>query len=540
MVTERAPSLAADVVLILLAALVAGLAEATLIATHRIAGVDPFHYVPARIWWIVPLAWVAIATALVIPAYLVSRRRGAVIVLCAVAATFAGCRIALFSRKWGLLALVVIFVALLWMSRRLVLPRLRRAGLWLTVLLALVAGAVAAVIPRAASPKAFPAADGPNVLIVFADTLRHDAVFLPSGEVRPELPALRRFAGESTVFDAAYAASSWTLPSHFAAVTGLEAHQLGLDFEHQTFGRPVMTLAERFRRQGYRTAAVISNPFLHEASGFARGFASYEHAARVMDLCRAAPLTLLSQVWPRFAGTVCGWSGSQVTERALRHMKDEGAPYFVVLNFMEAHEPSYLEPDCRAGAPRRHNTVLRLQVREPPLYHAAVRCLDKRLGALFDRAAANTRDTIVIFTSDHGEHLHDRGQMGHGSTLYPEVLHVPLMMRTPDRKHSRVTTPVSLTQLSSLVRSRDVAEQPVIATLTHTAAAGGRRDISVIRGAWQLITTEKGLEELIDLRSGKTVRASPVLPQLRADTAAVRRAWPRLPATDFRSIGYIQ
>jgi len=541
----KAPrSFSGSLAIALLAALVLGLVETTLIVTHRVTGVDPFHYVPGRIWLYVPLAWLAIAAIVAIPVCALWRRRGAGIALAILVAVFVGCRVAVSSRKWAVVVVVAVFLVLFWIMSRVPPPQPPRPRVWLSVLLVLMAcGAIVLFERRPVSPAEKGAAEGPNVLVVFADTLRHDAVFLPDGTVRPELPALRRLAGDSTVYDRAYAASSWTLPSHFAAVTGLEAHQLGLDFDHQKFEKPVLTLAERFRRKGYRTSAVISNPFLNEASGFPRGFEAYEHAARVLDLCRTAPLVLLGQVWPRFAGTVCGWSASQVTGRALRHMNDGAAPWLVVLNYMEAHDPSYLEPECRAGAPRRHNTVLTLQVREAPLYHAAVRCLDRSLGNLFARAAASRRETVVVFTSDHGEHLHERGFMGHGQTLYPEVLHVPLIVQRPAGARTRVSDPVSLTQLVPLLTSPNLTIAPkpvVISTLAHSQKRARRREISVIRGPWQLITSEGGREELLDLRTGTAVLRSPLLPQLRIDTAAVQRAWPRLPDSDFRSIGYIQ
>jgi hypothetical protein len=539
MAMQPTRSLRAELLVIALGALVAGLIEAAFITTHRVAGVDPFDFVPPRVWLIVPLAWIAIAAILAIPAYLISRKWGAHIVLCAIAATFAGCRIALVSRKWGLLAMVAIFLVLFWIARRVRMPRLRHTVALMASLLLAVACVGAAVIPGQPSRAATTAAAGPNVLIVVADTLRHDAVFQPDGSVKPELPSLRRFAGESTVFDAAYAASSWTLPSHFAAVTGLDAHRLGVDFDHQTFVKPALTLAERYRRNGYRTAAVLSNPFLNEGSGFARGFDSYEHAGRAMDLCRAAPLTILAQVWPRFAGTVCAWSASQVTRRALRQMNDDAAPYFVLLNYMDAHEPSYIEPDCRAGVPPRHNTLLSLQVREEPLYHAAIRCLDKSLGPLFDRAAASRRGTIVVFLSDHGEHLGDHGFLGHGQSLYRELVHVPLMVRTPGRAPARIVTPVSLTDLTAILQSKVIPDRAIRSTLVLPEALGGRRLISIIRGPWQLITFESGREELIDLTSGATVKDSPLLAQLRADTAALRSSWPRQRIGRFRSVGYI-
>src|SRR3954466_9258341 len=101
MAVQPSRSLMAELLVITLGALVAGILEAIFITTHRVAGVDPFDFVPLRIWLFVPLAWVAIAAILVPPAYLISRQYGAYLVLCAIAAAFVGCRIALVSRKWG-------------------------------------------------------------------------------------------------------------------------------------------------------------------------------------------------------------------------------------------------------------------------------------------------------------------------------------------------------------------------------------------------------------------------------------------------------
>jgi hypothetical protein len=541
-VTSRQPdSFASAILLVIVSALAAGFIEAILIATHRAAAVDPFHFVPARIWVWVPLAWVVIAGVVTVPLGIVCRRRTPVVAASALAAILVACRVALFSRKWGLAALVVVFCLLVWLTRRLAVPRIPRAGAIVIALALLGAVAALAVVKRPAPPGRVAPAAGPNVLLIFADTLRYDAVFRPDGTVRPDLPSLRQLAARSTLYDRAYAASSWTVPSHFAAITGRDAHELDLDFDHQTFAKPVITLAERFRRLGYRTAAVLSNPFLHEASGFARGFDSFEHAARALDLCRAAPYTLLAQVWPRFGGTVCGWSASQVTARAMSAMRDDGAPWFVLLNYMDAHEPSYLEPQCREGAPRRHNTILRLQVRAEPLYHAAVRCLDRSLGVLLRHAETSRRETVVLFTSDHGEHFGERGLVGHGNSLYPELLHVPLIVRNATAAPGRIAAPLSLTALPSIAVSQtsvSSGDRPAIATLVRTTTR--KREISVIRYPWQLIVREEGDEELLDLRTGTRPADSPLLPQLRSDAAAVRRAWPRLSASDFRSVGYIQ
>jgi hypothetical protein len=545
--SDRQP-LFAGVVFLLYVSLLCGLVECVLITARLATTNDPFHWIPWRVWVYVPLVWLTIGLLVAVPVSALWRGRATSVGVAILIALGVGCRVALFSRKWAILVVAATFVLILAITSRLVLPRLRRAHVWLGVLL-LVAGtgvAVTAMQSRSQpqrSPRAAAAADAPNVLLIFADTLRYDAVFAADGHVKPELRNLRQLANSSVVYDRAYSASSWTVPSHFAAITGLDAHQTGLDFDHQKFERPVTTLAERFRRAGYRTAAVLSNPFLHEESGFARGFDSFDHAGRILDICRTAPLAMLGQVWPRFAGTVCGWSGSQVRERALRSMQDAGTPWMVVLNVMEAHEPSYLEPHCRKGAPRRHNTLRTLKVRDAGLYHAAVRCLDTALGPLLERVDQSDRPTVVIFTADHGEHLWERGLVGHGFTLHREVLHVPLIVRTPDKRVARIVDPVSTRQIPELLMSDafSIAPPPAVAsTLTTSSRHGSRRMISMIRGPWQLITTERAPEQLLDLRTGVRAPTSPLLSQLRADTAAIQRAWPRLAATEFKSLGYIQ
>ena len=41
------------------------------------------------------------------------------------------------------------------------------------------------------------------------------------------------------------------------------------------------------------------------------------------------------------------------------------------------------------------------------------------------------RDSLIVFTSDHGEEFWEHGKSGHGHTLYDEVMHVPLILKLP-------------------------------------------------------------------------------------------------------------
>jgi arylsulfatase A-like enzyme len=73
-------------------------------------------------------------------------------------------------------------------------------------------------------------------------------------------------------------------------------------------------------------------------------------------------------------------------------------------------------------------------------YEAAITHLDARVGAMLDTLAASGAldNTIVVVTSDHGEHFGEHGEFDHGTSLYPQVLHVPLVIYAPGRVPSGV------------------------------------------------------------------------------------------------------
>lgn len=68
------------------------------------------------------------------------------------------------------------------------------------------------------------------------------------------------------------------------------------------------------------------------------------------------------------------------------------------------------------------------------------------------------KEATVVFTSDCGEELWEHGQRGHGRTLYNEVIHVPLIVKTPDARPRRVTENVSLVDVSNLRPPSDDGE----------------------------------------------------------------------------------
>ena len=59
----------------------------------------------------------------------------------------------------------------------------------------------------------------------------------------------------------------------------------------------------------------------------------------------------------------------------------------------------------------------------------------------------------MIVTSDHGDQLGEHGTVGHGTSLYRQEVHVPLLVIPPSRSpsHGVVTEPVSLREIPATV-----------------------------------------------------------------------------------------
>jgi arylsulfatase A-like enzyme len=97
---------------------------------------------------------------------------------------------------------------------------------------------------------------------------------------------------------------------------------------------------------------------------------------------------------------------------------------------------------------------------------------DHWLGELLAELAALDLldETIVAFTSDHGEELFERGFIGHGQSLHGELVHVPLVLAGPGVPEARRNT--------SVVSSRLVA--PLLAGLSGVELAGTKEALAAL------------------------------------------------------------
>jgi arylsulfatase A-like enzyme len=348
-------------------------------------------------------------------------------------------------------------------------------------------------------PAAVPGA--PNIVLVVLDTVRADALSL-YGYHRDTSPNLVRLAGRGVRFTRASAPSSWTLPSHSSMFTGRLPHELDVS-AYWPLGSKYQTLAEALSASGYATAGFVGNNlFGHRDYGLARGFAHYEdwpvslveafrstrlglRILRVIDLVRFK----VSELWgdelfcrifgddPRYSL----WAppvknAARVNRAALDWIAaHRGRPFFVFLNYIDAHDPFFPsrgartrfgpEPDTGSDRAAIRDWPLSARASLPPAtvtlvrdcYDTCIAALDDQVGRLLDEleTLALLENTVVIVTSDHGEHFgKPRADLfGHGISLYPQLVHVPLLVIAPGRVPSgqTVTTPISLRDLPATV-----------------------------------------------------------------------------------------
>jgi arylsulfatase A-like enzyme len=269
-----------------------------------------------------------------------------------------------------------------------------------------------------------------GVLLVTVDTLRADHLSAYGGP--DPTPAFDAVAAEGVLVERAYTPTPSTGPAHASLFTGLYPWRHGVLQNAAPLPDELVTLAMSLRERGFRTAAFVSSFILDGRFGFDRGFESYGFEATEKIVWRG-------QLRPRFYAR-----GAATTDAALRWLHDHrGERFFLWIHYFDPHAP-YEPPEGFALPPgtdvdldgRRVPSGLGSRSRLGDLvraYRGEVRYTDAELGRLLDSLREDGRlDRIaLVVTSDHGEAFGDHGQLGHGTTLYEELVRVPLLVRGP-------------------------------------------------------------------------------------------------------------
>src|SRR5580693_1082309 len=123
----------------------------------------------------------------------------------------------------------------------------------------------------------------PNLVLITLDSVRADRMgFL--GAKGGLTPNFDRLAGESIIFDHAYAQAPATVISHASILSGAYPQSTGMSEIGGTLPTSLSYLPDLLKAQSYRTAAFVGSIDLDPqnglAQGFDRGFQSYDAGFR--------------------------------------------------------------------------------------------------------------------------------------------------------------------------------------------------------------------------------------------------------------------
>lgn len=297
----------------------------------------------------------------------------------------------------------------------------------------------------------------PNIVFIMIDTVRAD--HLPMyGYNRPTAPHLSALARESALLTQMYAQAPSTRPSVATLFSSLYPVVHKVHDNQDYLSDSAVVLAEVLRDAGYRTFAISANANVSPTFGYAQGFDTF----RVWKTESAVRLTTAGQLAESALGpTRLAYllrehreivpRADAITDLTLDWVAgNPNGPLFLYVHYIDPHYP-YRAPepwnrrfDARREPPRRAGDVdpLTLVSGGPHPDHVAqildqydgeILFTDHHVGRLLDglRARGVLQDAIVVVTSDHGEEFYEHRQIGHGKSLYDEVLHVPFMVHWP-------------------------------------------------------------------------------------------------------------
>ena len=384
----------------------------------------------------------------------------------------------------------------------------------------------------------------PNILFIVADQL------IPSltgayGHPTVKTPNLNRLVEEGVRFDAAYSPCPVCAPARASLMTGKYVSNLDAYDNASSFSCEEPTFAHYLTLAGYDTVLAGKMHFVgpDQLHGFSRRFNTNVYPA---DLSWVPARGVESQVSRRHALNYVGeavkvgrWNqflsyDEETHFRALEYLHARGLkkqvaqerggplqPFFLCVSYHHPHEPFWPPRDLwdlyegeEIELPRFpedleetysaldkwlnffHGVAKAKNLRDPEslhrvrrAYYALVTYIDIKVGELLASLEQNGfgEDTIVVFTSDHGDMLCEKG-MVQKRTFYEPSSRVPLIIRFPDGWQGGAVRPEPVNLIDLLPTFLDMAGVGV----EEQIPADGRSVMGLLDGSdtegWEAIS----------------------------------------------------
>jgi len=361
--------------------------------------------------------------------------------------------------------------------------------------------------------------DRPNILLYCTDQQRFDTIGA-LGNPFVETPFLDSFIKKSVAFTTAYCQSPICTPSRSSFMTGMYPSRIHNNRNgNESWQQHPPLISKLLADSGYscglvgkfhlQSAGKRTEPRLDD--GFS--YWKFSHAPRddwqeghdYADWVKAnggdldALRSSVERVPPDLHQTT--W----VTECALGFAAEQQGPWFLSLNPYDPHPPfippkvyaDRFEADAMPGpyfeesdlAQQRGLQDLAFQTlaespesfngkQQQALYYAMIAQIDEQFGRLIEglEALGQLDDTVIVFTSDHGEMLGDHGLLFKGCRFYEGLVRVPLVFSWPAKfkQDLRSDALVELIDMSATLLD--------VAGIAQPEAMQGRSLLSLLKG----------------------------------------------------------
>jgi len=342
----------------------------------------------------------------------------------------------------------------------------------------------------------------PNILFLIADDL--NCAIGPYGDEVAVTPNLDRIAERGLVFEKAYCQQAVCNPSRSSFLTGLRPETVGVDDLRKGFrdtapgGSTLVTLPQHFKNHGYFCQNIGK---LFHNTGETQDRRSWSmdevhfrgtHAADTVYQNTPPPLREFNvkkaPVTEALVVPDTAYRDGQIGNLAAAMLRDhpaDGQPFFLAVGFWRPHlpfvaprkywdlydpesiplpEPSSAPDDVPAialhpskeirgyGRVPKERAFSSGEVRHYRHgYYASISFLDAQIGDILDalEEGGHGEDTILVFTSDHGFHIGERGLWGK-TTNFELDARVPLIVGSPSHPSGHGKRTAALAELVDL------------------------------------------------------------------------------------------
>ncbi len=316
----------------------------------------------------------------------------------------------------------------------------------------------------------------PNILVVMVDQLRTPMWFSAAPSALAAMPNLARLRASGVSFASHYTASNDCTPARAALVTGLHTHQTGcmitggstLDPGFPTYGTLLRELG--YRTDWYGKWHLTKGDNLWDSHEDAGALEPYGFAGGTYPSPDGAP----GQGWrvdPHIVSQFEKWFARVAADRK------EKQPWCATVSFVNPHDIAWWyrwserfaheadSPSAVRALPPNFETPEQMIAQAKPrlqrslqdtaqqsfgsvpyegqrfpsawlpfmdLYLKLLGEVDAHIGAVLATLASRPEvagETVVLFTSDHGEYGASHGMRGKGASAYEEAIRVPLVVR---------------------------------------------------------------------------------------------------------------